>query len=303
MKHKSQFRWAILLAVLLPLLGACRQPVLNDALTTLNFAISKENITFRVGTSFGECLGYCRTNMEVNGTELDYIEFAWDYARQQVPDRLFSDTLSVEEWSALVDAFDWQTFAALDSVIGCPDCADGGAEWIEVGYFGKTKKITIEYGADLKGLSLFLDQIRHFRRRLRDRIQNGSKFPQVVFSEQPADALQQSPLSVQAAAIDGDVLVAQIAHSGGCREHFYTLYMAPPAFMESYPLQANLYLTQYDNDDPCDAIIQQTRKFELRPIAESYYQSYGGFDHIKLNLHWLENNGELQSLQLDYHPQ
>ncbi|CAF4619589.1 unnamed protein product, partial [Rotaria socialis] len=34
----------------------------------------------------------------------------------------------------------------LDDCIGWPDCAGGGAEWIEVNWSTKSKLVTFEYG-------------------------------------------------------------------------------------------------------------------------------------------------------------
>ncbi len=33
----------------------------------------------------------------------------------------------------------------MDNVIGCPDCADGGSEWLELGFEGDVKRVTFEY--------------------------------------------------------------------------------------------------------------------------------------------------------------
>jgi hypothetical protein len=33
----------------------------------------------------------------------------------------------------------------MDTVIGCPDCADGGAEWLELGFEKEVKRVTFEY--------------------------------------------------------------------------------------------------------------------------------------------------------------
>lgn len=303
MKSSRMFLRIATCFALLFLLSACRQPVFHEAFSALEFSVSKENIVFRVGTSFGECIGYCRTEMKVNGTTLQLKESGWNFSSMQVPDRFYTDSITVDEWNALVDAFDWRTFAALDSVIGCPDCADGGAEWLEVEYFGKVKKVTIEYGAELKGLESFLEQVRTIRERLKDRIRNGSKFPQVALTNQSADSLHRDIFTLDTVSVEQDVLIADVSHSGGCREHFYGLYMSPPAFKESFPVQADLFLAHYGNDDPCDAIIRETRKFDIRPIAEAYQNSYGRLDPIILNVHWLENDGQVKEISIEYTPE
>ncbi|MBD3299560.1 MAG: hypothetical protein GF341_12960, partial [candidate division Zixibacteria bacterium] len=46
--------------------------------------------------------------------------------------------------------------------------------------------------------------------------------------------------------IEDDVLYATVWHSGGCGDHEYELYFAPPGFAESYPVQATLKLRHTD---------------------------------------------------------
>src|SRR6185295_14271553 len=64
--------------------------------------------------------------------------------------------LSQSDWADLSAAYDPITFNSLDSVIGCPDCADGGAEWVTVETEGKDRKVLFEYGKGLQGLEGFL---------------------------------------------------------------------------------------------------------------------------------------------------
>jgi len=75
-----------------------------------------------------------------------------------------------------------------------------------------------------------------------------------------------------------------ITYSGGCNEHEFSLYMSPAAFLESYPVQVNLYLKHNGNDDACDALISEEVSFNLRLIAEWYKISYGHYDEIIINV-------------------
>lgn len=285
------------------ILSACNQPVLSIALKNLDFEISKENITIKSGTSFGKCIGYCETELIINGTEVSFKELARGLSGQMLPDRFFTDSIAVDEWNELVGNFDWDTFAALDSVIGCPDCTDGGAEWIEVEYFGRIKKVTFEFGESLDGLDTFVMKIRQIRKNIMDRIHNGSKSPKVILTGQNPDSLQQDKYSLLSATIEKDVLTAEISHSGGCRQHFYTLYMTPKAFKESFPVQADLYLVHRDDNDPCDAILFEARKFDLRPIADLYRDSYGRLDKIILNIFGYYEGTPGNAIQVEYSPE
>ena len=50
-------------------------------------------------------------------------------------------------------------------VIGCPDCADGGGEWVEVMFDDTVKRITFEYGDTLEPIQNLIDQMRIIRER------------------------------------------------------------------------------------------------------------------------------------------
>lgn len=88
--------------------------------------------------------------------------------------------------------------------------------------------------------------------------------------------------------LDGTALHMIVRSGGGCRNHGYSLTMTPSAFMESYPVQANVYLRHDANDDPCDAIVSDTVVFDMSPIVELYRQMYGPSGQINLNLYNFE---------------
>ena len=60
--------------------------------------------------------------------------------------------------------------------------------------------------------------------------------------------------------------------------------MSPAAFLESNPVQANLFLRHDDKNDACDAYITTEVSFDLTPLAELYQQFYGRKDEIILNV-------------------
>jgi hypothetical protein len=96
--------------------------------------------------------------------------------------------------------------------------------------------------------------------------------------------LKKDGFTFRDAHIDGATLKMTVVSGGGCQEHGYSLTMTPAAFMESYPVQANVYLRHDAHDDPCDAIVTDTVVFDLRPIIELYKQMYGSSGQINLNL-------------------
>lgn len=125
----------------------------------------------------------------------------------------------------------------------------------------------------------------------------------VIITEQPADSLQLDAFVLNSVKIEDDILTLNISHSGGCKEHDYTLFMSPAVFLESYPTQANLFLRHNDHDDPCDAWLTTTIAFNIRQIADLYQSFYGRKDEIILNVFdYLEGQpGDKQSVS--YFPQ
>ncbi|MFC2135283.1 hypothetical protein ACFLTH_11780 [Bacteroidota bacterium] len=97
-----------------------------------------------------------------------------------------------------------------------------------------------------------------------------------------------------------DTLYFKVSYSGGCNDHDFRL-VANNYFMESFPVQVGLFLSHEDFDDACDAIITEELYFDLSPLKDEYYNSYGNStDPIILNiLTDLINN---KMLQLVYQP-
>ena len=272
----------------------CDQRVLNTALQQLDFEISKENVIIRAGTSFGNCIGYCKTEMVLQGTGLTFKQLGWDFAGRNLPDRFYTDSIAVEQWNTLINNLDWQAFSALDSVIGCPDCADGGAEWLDITYFGQRHKVTFEFGSEISAIREFLSGVRAIRQDILDRIENAGVLPRAIISQRDPDSLQADAFTLNSANVRADTLTLDVTYAGGCRTHFFTLYMTPDTFQESFPPQADLYLIHNSNGDFCEAAIRMTKKFDLSPIGELYRATYGHDDDIVLNIysHYTENRGE-----------
>jgi len=117
-----------------------------------------QNPTFKsikYGTSFGECLGYCNTEVELSSSAISV------KIRSTAGDER-SNTASISEdtYNEIVGGIDWENFTRLEDVIGCPDCADGGAEWLQLETSDTSKKVTFEYQSDIKGISSALSILR-----------------------------------------------------------------------------------------------------------------------------------------------
>lgn len=85
---------------------------------------------------------------------------------------------------------------------------------------------------------------------------------------EPAD-----PLIITEASITDDTLSLSVEHGGGCEVHVYGSCW-DGSFAESDPVQAWLQINHEDNDDPCDAIVQQALTFDLVPLRDSWIDAY-----------------------------
>jgi len=133
---------------------------------TLAFASCEKNKTEKVqeigyGTSFGMCAGYCLNNVVVVNTgEITFSKTANGINPSTKTCTKEITEAEVRTLKGLVKASD---FNKLPEVIGCPDCADGGAEWVALKLEGKLKRVTFEYGNapdEIKELVIKLREIK-----------------------------------------------------------------------------------------------------------------------------------------------
>ena len=108
------------------------------------------------GTSFGECIGYCLTETYLNGTLLTIEQKTWVDDQEIVHKRI----LTSEEQQSILAGINEEKFLGLDEVIGCPDCADGGAEWLEITGDGEQKRVTFEYMSEIDGINPAIEKLR-----------------------------------------------------------------------------------------------------------------------------------------------
>jgi hypothetical protein len=92
--------------------------------------------------------------------------------------------------------------------------------------------------------------------------------PCEAWSEFPGD-----PFELNSATVNGDTLSVSVSYSGGCAPHYFRLCY-DGAFLESFPVQANVVLQHDGQGDACEAYPTETREFDLRPLAEAYREAY-----------------------------
>ncbi len=125
---------------------------------------------------------------------------------------------------------------------------------------------------------------------------------EVMVTDASPRSLQEDWFGLDSAVVRGDVLHLALQYSGGCEAHDFELYMAPAAFAESLPVQADLYVYHEDNGDACEALIRRNLQFDLRPIGHVYDLMYDEPAAIRLNIYhyFADTPGEKISVMYNY---
>ncbi len=127
-------------------------------------APSAEPVSFGSDLSFGFCSpqSYCAFRLEVSAREA-----VLTLESRLQPPLVRRRGIDPVEWRRLVAALDAARLRALPSVIGCPDCADGGAETLTVVFTdGSSTTVTFEYNQAVPGIESVMDQLRAIRNAL-----------------------------------------------------------------------------------------------------------------------------------------
>lgn len=133
-------------------------------LVTVFAGCKKENclkgfIRIEYGTSFGECIGYCKRDISITADKILFTKSGWTDEEKDVH---CSQDISADNFIGLAQKIDLPDFNRLDEIIGCPDCADGGAEWIRVVTVDSDKKVTFEYGNEPEEVKAFISALRDY---------------------------------------------------------------------------------------------------------------------------------------------
>lgn len=132
--------------------GACTERISTEAHV-------QSDIVLETGTSFGECFGYCQRQLTITPSEITYRQASFN----DLPTETYTLEYDPQRFDQLILLLDPVTFNQQPHVSGCPDCADGGAEWYRLTENGNVKEIVIEYGDSVDGLNEFLLAARSLR--------------------------------------------------------------------------------------------------------------------------------------------
>jgi len=118
-------------------------------------------------TSFGMCMGYCSTRLEISEGGAVLVRSArGGGGAPDLPEQRFTQSLSADEWAEIARLAGQAKLDGLPDVIGCPDCADGGAETLTIERAGAGRTITFEHGAAIAEAQPVLDRVRALRTSL-----------------------------------------------------------------------------------------------------------------------------------------
>lgn len=115
-------------------------------------------------TSFGMCVGYCSTRLEISEGQAIFIrDGRGGRGAAELPDQRFTQTLTPAEWQEFSRLASRTNLDGLPTTIGCPDCADGGAETLSI---NGERTVTFDHGASIAEAQPLLERIRALRQRM-----------------------------------------------------------------------------------------------------------------------------------------
>lgn len=140
------------------------------AAATFSFSSCKKNNPGDVqeiayGTSFGMCVDYCISNISLG---VDEVKFSKSKNGATPDTKICTKKMTESELEALKTLVKQSDFEKLPTVIGCPDCTDGGAEWIALKINGKVKKVTFEYGKAPKAVKELAVKLKEIKNSFKD---------------------------------------------------------------------------------------------------------------------------------------
>ena len=127
--------------------NSCSNEIIYNKVTKVNY-----------GTSFGMCVGYCKREVTVDSMNTTYNCVSWNPDLKPLTTTNQTPKLLWDSARVLVNS---KEFFLLPATIGCPDCADGGAEWLELKLAnGEIHKVTFEYNKEPELLKNYLIRLR-----------------------------------------------------------------------------------------------------------------------------------------------
>ncbi|ADQ16973.1 hypothetical protein [Leadbetterella byssophila] len=113
------------------------------------------------GQSFGMCVGKCHNELVISGEKVTLIQKGVSERGGDLQTSSADASERLDAIKKIFKKFKKSDFLKLNEVYGCPDCADGGAEWLSLKFKdGKVKKVSFEYGSTLPGFEEIISALR-----------------------------------------------------------------------------------------------------------------------------------------------
>lgn len=116
------------------------------------------------GTSFGMCIGPCKKEVSVFNNELIFTVY-YTEGRGAIggTPKTYKIPLDSTLANSLLKNIDYELFKKFNETIGCPDCADSGAEWVEISKGDSKHRVTFEFGKAPKEIESLVTILREKR--------------------------------------------------------------------------------------------------------------------------------------------
>lgn len=159
MMFLSRKKLTLITSLILVLASGCSK--LDDSYTCCDPDSEKFEVSY--GTSFGQCIGYCKSSITITEEKITLTKSGWEDTVKTV---IQSKSIEPEKWDSLLTILNIDDLANCPEYIGCPDCADGGAEWLEVLTADLNHKVTFEYHNEPVELSAYVDFLRRISKEM-----------------------------------------------------------------------------------------------------------------------------------------
>lgn len=144
-------------------LGSCAKEDVSSNVT--------DGLVITNGQSFGMCVGPCQQELIINGNKATFRVLTRPNrgVNDNTKETIYEEILSASEINSIIQNVDFENFKNLKEVYGCPDCADGGAEYIEIQKGDTKHKVTFEYGKSVKEIEKLITLLREKRLKLSEK--------------------------------------------------------------------------------------------------------------------------------------
>ncbi len=117
----------------------------------------------KYGTSLGFCKGYCFREFVIDREKIVTTQLWWQKGKRDLvnfPNKIDTILISETDWKNILLNIDKKVFFKLPKTIGCPDCRDGGSEWIEIHLQDRTHKVIFERGKTIESIKILTNYLR-----------------------------------------------------------------------------------------------------------------------------------------------